>query len=85
MLIFSAIAMAGFLLLLIAWLWILPEREGGSGWWLPVALCLTVFGFTGAVTASDGLGFALGAAVAAGAAAGAVGRLSKTSSGSTIR
>ena len=85
MLIFAAIGMAGFLLLLIVWLWILPEREGGSGWWLPVALCLTVFGFTGAVTAAQGLGFALGAAALAGGAAGAVGRLAKTSSGSTIR
>jgi hypothetical protein len=52
MLIFAAIGMAGFLLLLILWLWVLPDREGGPRWWLWVAVLLTFFGLAGACVTS---------------------------------
>ncbi len=66
MLIFAAVGMAGFLLLLILWLWILPDREQGAGWWTPFALFLTTAGAAGTVASIHGI-------VAAGCAAAAVG------------
>ena len=52
MLVFAGIGMAGFLLLLILWLWVLPDREGGARWWLWVAVFLTLFGLVGTCVTS---------------------------------
>jgi hypothetical protein len=82
MLILAGVGLAGFLMLLVVWLWIAPDREDGAGWWPAITLFLAAFGFCGAATASHGWFFALGGAAVAGGVAGGVARLAKTSSGS---
>lgn len=52
MLIFAGIGMAGFLLLLIVWLWILPDGPKSAKKWLWIALLLTFVGLVGTIIAA---------------------------------
>ena len=66
--IFAVIGMAGFLGLLILWLWVLPDRPQGAGWWVAIALFFTVAGLTGTIVAQYGLATAAITSVAVGGA-----------------
>ena len=68
MLFFAAIGMAGFIGLLILWLWVLPDRAAGR--WPAVALGLTLGGLAGVIASQYGIAVASGVAGVVGVGAG---------------